>query len=181
MTLHIHEFGNPILRRKAKRLTAAEIRSDKIQTLIHDMRTMLISKKLGIGLAAPQIGEPVALSVIAVRPTKHRPAVKKFDLVIINPKITKYIGKPRQMWEGCISSGSGKANLFAKVPRYNQVELSYLDEHGQKQTKQFSGLPAQVIQHETDHLNGVLFVDKVTDTRTYMTDHEYTERVRKKA
>jgi len=70
-------------------------------------------------------------------------------------------------------SGSVKANLFAKVPRYKKIELEYFDEHAIKQTRVFKGLAAHVIQHEVDHLNGILFVDKVKDTSTYMTYKEY--------
>ncbi len=176
-SLKIVEFGDPILRGKARRLKAAEVTSETVQTLIENIRHTLVSKKLGVGLAAPQVGEDIALSVIAIRPTKHRPHVEAFDLVIINPKITKTFGYRKQLWEGCISSGAGQAGLFAKVPRYRAIEVEYLDEQGTKQTGKFSGLKAQIIQHETDHLNGRLFVDVVKDTSTYMTMKEYRRRV----
>lgn len=172
------EFGDPILRVKAKNLTVDEIKSAKIQKLIADMRHTLISKKLGIGLAAPQVGQGIALSVISIRPTKHRPKVKEFDLVIINPEITKTFGYRTQTWEGCLSAG--KSGLFAKTPRYKKVEAEYLNEKGQKKKGIFSGLQAQVIQHETDHLNGILFVDRVKDTSTYMTLKEYKKRIIKR-
>lgn len=171
------EFGNPILRKKSRELKPAEIVSTKIQTLIANMRHTLLDKKLGIGLAAPQVGEGIALSVIAIRPTKHRPKVEPFDLIIINPKITQTFGKRKQVWEGCISSGAGKAGLFGKVARYNKITAEYLDEKGKKQNAQYSGLQAQVIQHEVDHLNGVLFVDHVKDPTTYMTLKEYKRQI----
>ncbi len=167
------------MRKKAKPLTSSQIQSGAIQKLIRNMRHTLISKKLGIGLAAPQIGKPVALSVIAVRPTEHRPKVKKFDLVLINPKISQVFGMPKQKWEGCISAGAGEANLFGKVERYSKVKVSFLNEKGESTAGVFSGLVAQVIQHETDHLNGVLFVDHVKDPKTYMTMHEYKKRIKK--
>lgn len=172
----IVEFGNPILRKTAKKVPVASIGSTEFQKLINDIRDHLVGKKLGVGLAAPQVGESLALSVIAIRPTEHRPKVKEFDLVIINPSY-KGLGDKKEMWEGCISSGAGQAGLFGKVPRYKKVEATYWDEKGQKHIEQFSGLPAQVIQHETDHLNGALFVDKVTDTKTYMTLCEYRKQI----
>lgn len=178
-TLPITEFGNPILRQTAKRLTVAQIRSASVQALIEDIRHSLISQKLGVGLAAPQVGESLALTVIAIRPTKHRPSAELFDLVMINPKITRTIGQPEQLWEGCISSGAGQANLFAKLLRFPSVVASYLDAQGQPQSEQFDGLVAQVVQHETDHLNGILFVDNVTDTKTYMTMNEYQKQITK--
>ncbi len=169
------EFGNPLLRQVASRLTLEDIASEKIQELIKNMRHTLISKKLGVGLAAPQVGVGVALSVISIRPMPHRPKAKEFDLVIINPEIVEYLGKKEAMWEGCLSAG--KSGLFAKVPRYKKLTLKYQDEKGDHYIKQFEGLPAHAIQHETDHLKGGLFVDKVKDTGTYMTYKEYKARV----
>ena len=144
------------------------------------MRYTLIEKKLGVGLAAPQVGQHLALVVVAVRPTKLRPKVKNFDLILINPEIVKTEGYREQMWEGCISSGSkGEADLFAKVPRYKKVSVEYLDSKGSHHIKCFKGLEAQIVQHEVDHLNGILFVDRVKDTKTYMTYKEYL-KVKKK-
>lgn len=171
--LELTQFGNPVLRQVAQRLSADEITSPLVQDLIANMPFTLTSKKLGIGLAAPQVGESLALAVVHIQPTKLRPDVKSFELTIINPEITRTFGRRKQLWEGCISSGQGKTGLFAKVPRYKKIELSYLDENGKAHTKQFTGLPAHVIQHEVDHLNGVLFVDKVINTTTYMTYAEY--------
>ncbi len=174
------QFGNPILREKAKRVDIEKIKSQKVQQLIKDMRHTLISKKLGVGLAAPQVGQSLALAVICVRPTKHRPKVTKFDLVIINPEITQTFGRKVPMREGCISSGIDKNGLFAKVPRYKKVRLKFFDEKAKQHDKTYEGLPAQVIQHEVDHLNGVLFVDQVKDTKSYMTYKEYLKRVKRK-
>lgn len=170
------EFGNPILREKARELSRAEVLSGDIQKLIADMRYTLIEKKYGIGLAAPQVGHNVALSVIYIRPTKSRPNLPKekwANLVIINPKITKTFGSKKQLWEGCISL----PEVFAKVPRYKKIELQYLDEEGINQIKIFEGLLAHVIQHEIDHLKGVLFVDKVKDPGSFMSGAEYRKRV----
>lgn len=174
------QFGNPILRKQAKHLTKVEILSPSVQKLIKDMQHTLIEKKLGIGLAAPQVGKSVALAVIAIRPTPHRPKVKEFDLVLINPVITDFTGKEKELWEGCISAGNeGKADLFAKVPRYEQIKIKYTDENGKACKKSLKGLEAQVVQHEVDHLKGVLFVDHVNDTKTFMTYKEYMLRVKK--
>ena len=98
------------------------------------------------------------------------------DMVIINPKIVKTYGQKSPMWEGCISFGDTQNFPYAKVPRYKKVRLSYDDEHGQHHEADFDGFVAHVIQHETDHLNGVLFVDRVVDTTTYITVAEYKKR-----
>lgn len=169
------ELGNPVLRKQAIPLSKEEIASTKIQTLIKNMHHTLLAEKLGIGLAAPQVGQSIALSVVAIRPTSHRPHVSKFDAVIINPRIVKTYGNKKQLWEGCLSAG--ESGLFGKVARFARAEVFYLDEHGAEHTKQFEGLQAQVMQHEIDHLNGVLFVDHVKDPGTYMTLTEYKKQV----
>jgi peptide deformylase len=82
------------------------------------------------------------------------------------------------MWEGCLSAGS--SGLFAKVLRYEKIEAQYLDEQGMQHTETLEGLPAQVFQHEVDHLNGILFMDHVTDPTTYMTLKEYRKQISKR-
>lgn len=173
--LPITEFGNSILTENTRPLSVAEITSQKIKQLIRDMRHTLTEQKLGVGLAAPQVGEGVALSVIAVRPTKHRPTVAPLELVIINPRIVETFGYRAQMWEGCISAG--KSGLFGKTRRYKKVRVEFLDEHGNKHTTIFEGLHAQIMQHEIDHLNGVLFMQYVNNPQTYMTMKEYKKMV----
>ena len=108
------QFGNPVLRQKAKELSAEEILSDRIQMLINNMRHTLKERKYGIALAAPQVGHNICLSVIRIRPTRTRPNLPKdkwADLVIINPKIVKAYGLKKPVWEGCISL----AEVFAKA------------------------------------------------------------------
>ena len=173
------QFGNPILRTVGRQLTKAEITSATTRKLIRDMRYTLATLKLGVGLAAPQVGEGLALAVVAIQPTAHRPKVKPFNLVMINPEITETTGRKKQLWEGCISAGPGKAGLFAKVPRYSQIKLKFVDEKAKARHEIFEGLPAQVIQHEVDHLNGTLFVDRVKDTKTFVTYNEYMKLVAK--
>lgn len=178
--LKLTQFGNPILRETPRNLRAAEINSSKIQKLIKAMQYTLTSQRLGVGLAAPQVGEGLALAVVAIQPTAHRPDVEPFQSVLINPVITQTFGRKRQLWEGCISSGKGQAGLFAKVPRYRKIKVKFIDETGKQHQQEFTGLPAHVIQHEVDHLNNVLFVDRVKDTTSYMTYGEYLKRVSKK-
>lgn len=171
--LMISQFGNPVLRKQSQQVDVSRILSHEIQDLTGAMQKLLLNKKLGIGLAAPQIGESLAIAVIELQATAIRDDIQELSLVIINPKITKVFGRKSQMWEGCISSGAGKAGLFAKVPRYKKVELEYMDENAVAHKEIYEGLEAHVIQHEVDHLNGILFVDNVKDTSTYMTYSEY--------
>ncbi len=163
------QFGNPILRQQAPTLSTEEIKSYKTQQLIRDMRYTLDQKKYGVGLAAPQVGESIALSVIAIKPTPTRPKLERCEMVMINPVITKFYGHRSAMWEGCISG----TDLYAKTLRYKRIRLQWQDEKAEQHEEDIEGFLAHVIQHEVDHLNGLLFVDRVKDTKTYMTFSEY--------
>lgn len=170
------QFGDPSLRAIARDLTKAEVLSTATTKLISDMRYTLKHKKYGVALAAPQVGKNIALCIIEIRPIKTRPNIPKekwASLVLINPEIIKTYGKRQQLWEGCISF----AEIFAKVPRYKKVNVKYQNQQGLSLQEDFEGLLAHVVQHEIDHLNGVLFVDKVKDPNSYMTASEYTKRI----
>lgn len=177
--LTITRFGNPILRAQAKKLSDEEILSDEIQQLIVAMYDKLRRDKFGVGLAAPQIGKSIAMSVIGIKPTPNRPERKPFDTVIVNPSY-EGIGKKSAKWEGCISAGKGDDTLFAQVPRYSRIRARWQDEKAKWHEDVVEDFVAHVFQHEADHLNGVLFVDKVEDTKTYMMSDEYRARIIKK-
>lgn len=175
--LSITRFGNPVLRETARRLSEDDILSDDIQMLIANMRYTLIEKKYGVGLAAPQVGESVALSVIGVKPTPNRPELEPFDTVLINPVIIKTFGDPVDAWEGCVSCGTDDDLLFARLPRYEKIKVNWIDEHAAHHEEIISGFVTQVIQHETDHLNGILFVDHVRDSTSFVMADEYRKRI----
>ncbi len=179
-TLKLTRLGNPVLRDVAKRLTLKEIKSEATQTLIANMRYTLVKEDYGVGLAAPQVGKSIALSVIGIKPTPNRPELEPFETVIINPEIVKTYGKLEPKWEGCISCGTGDDVLFAKVPRYAKIKLRWLDETGSTREEVLGGFVAHVAQHETDHLNGKMFLDRVKDHLSYMMADEYRKRVVKK-
>lgn len=137
----------------------------------------LDKRPYGVGLAAPQVGMDVAVSVIDIKPNKYQPERERVEMVLINPVILDTTGKRTGMWEGCISGGSTSGGLFAKAMRYKKLRLQWYDETGDYHEDDFEGVKAHVIQHEVDHLNGVLFVDKVKDTTTFMTSTEYRKRI----
>ncbi|HEY1835958.1 MAG TPA: peptide deformylase [Candidatus Saccharimonadales bacterium] len=171
-------FGDPILRRQARRLSAAEIAAPEIQNLIADMYHTLETKKYSVGLAAPQVGRPIALSVIWARPLKYRPDAKEEKFVIINPEIVETYGRRTQKWEGCMSFGTSSRDFpYAKALRYSRVRVRFLDETGKQHEKDFDGLLAHVLQHETDHLNGILFVEHVRNPKTFVMKSEYVKHI----
>lgn len=174
--LGLTRAGNPILREVMPLLSPEEIQSDEIQNLITNIRHTCRERQYGVGLAAPQVGARYALSVIGIKPTPNRPKLEPFDQVIINPSY-EGIGEPNGKWEGCMSIGSGDDLLYGQAERFDEIEAEWLDEFGEYHKRILGGFVAHVFQHEADHVNGVLFVDKVRDTTTFMMADEYRERI----
>jgi peptide deformylase len=149
--LEIHYLGDRVLRQPAKRIAKID---DSIRTLIKEMLQTMYSSD-GIGLAAPQVGVNKQLIVIDCEPDKpDTPA-----LVLINPKITRYSSQTCNSDEGCLSI----PGVYLEVNRPEAVEVTYKDENGKPKKLQASELLARAIQHEMDHLNGVMFVDRVAN------------------
>ena len=174
--LTLTRAGNPILREVMLKLSQEEIVSDEIRNLIANIRYTNQKKEYGVGLAAPQVGVCYALSVIGIKPTPNRPKLEPFDQVIINPSY-EGIGEPNGKWEGCMSIGSGDDLLYGQAERFDEIEAEWLDEFGEHHKKVLGGFVAHVFQHETDHLNGILFVDRVRDSKTLMMADEFRERI----
>lgn len=147
--LDIHYLGDRVLRQPAKRIAKID---DAIRTLIKEMLQTMYSAD-GIGLAAPQVGVNKQLIVIDCEPDNENSP----PLVLINPKITRYSSQTCNSDEGCLSI----PGVYLEVNRPEAVEVTYKDEHGKPQKLQASDLLARAIQHEMDHLNGVMFVDRV--------------------
>jgi peptide deformylase len=145
----IHFLGDRTLRQPAKRVAKVD---EEIRLLVKEMFQTMYSSN-GIGLAAPQVGVHKQVIVIDIEPDK--PEVE--TLVLINPVIKKLSRQVCDMEEGCLSV----PNVFIEVTRPEEVEVSYKDELGHPRTLKARGLLSRVIQHEMDHLQGVLFVDRV--------------------
>jgi peptide deformylase len=171
--LTLTQFGNPVLRKAAKPVTKRFINSPQCKTLIEDMfRTM--HSVSGIGLAASQIGESIQLAVIQLEAGPSRPNLKTSDrIVIINPKITRSSKEMTSDWEGCLSFDG----VRGRVPRPREITVRYLNQKGEKVTRKVRGLLARAFQHEIDHLNGTVYIDRVRDTKTIMTYEEFLKRV----
>ena len=170
-------FGNPILREQATLLTKGSIQSEEVQNLLVDMWFTLETKKYGVGLAAPQIGVGVSLVVIGIKPTPSRPDLETVKMALFNPEIVATYGSRRKMWEGCISFGVGNNFPYAQCLRWQKIRVKYLDEAGRRCELDFDGILAHVLQHEIDHVNGILFVDRVRDPTSYMMVSEYKKRI----
>ena len=165
--IHAIKFGNPILRKKAKRISLKKLGDPTFKKLIR--RMFLAIQNIGVGLAAPQIGKSIQLAVIDIHSLPHRPKVKPIKRVLINPKILSFSKKCGKDYEGCLSF----SELRAAALRPLWVKVSYFDENGKQRIETHKGFAAKVFQHEIDHLNGVLFVDRVRDPETIITTREY--------
>jgi peptide deformylase len=173
----IVEIGHPVLRERAREVTAEELRSDELQGLIDDMiETMRAAT--GAGLAANQVAETLRVAVVEVRPGNPRyPYKPPIPLtVIVNPVIEPLDGEVAQINEGCLSV----PNLRGEVPRHVNIRLRYLDREGGEHEEVRRGLTAGTFQHELDHLDGTLFVDRVSDPKT-LTTWEQFERFHRDA
>lgn len=152
--LDVHTLGDRVLRQPAKRISKV---NDEIRQIVADMLQTMYSND-GIGLAAPQVGINKQLLVIDIELKDE----SKPPLVMINPEIKSSGGEMVNGEEGCLSI----PEVFLDVIRPDRVEVTYRDEDGRPKHLIADGLLARVIQHEMDHLNGVLFVDRVKNAIT---------------
>lgn len=143
---------NPILREKSKEIDIDDLKKGKYSELIEDMRLTML-KKDGVGLAAPQIAQNIRLIVI-----RHEGK----DYTIINPQITKKSWAKKSGEEGCLSV----PNTFGRVSRHKKINLVFFDEKATKQKMVATDMLARIFQHEIDHLDGILFIDKAEDIKT---------------
>ena len=163
--LKIVKYGDPVLRKKAQIVT--EI-TDDVKRLVKDMFDTMYASK-GVGLAAPQVGISLQICVVDVLPDgKNRP------FVLINPKIISGEDKIEQE-EGCLSF----PKIYEKVRRYNKINIEYTEISGGVNTAEVEGFLAKAFQHETDHLNGKVFIDYLPDWKRKLVEKEV--RRRKKA
>lgn len=163
--IEITQKGNPILRKTLSELPAEEIRSEHIRQTIAQMSEALYQSSNGIGIAAPQIGISLPIFLVSEEALAHDDGTphdhtkdrwRWRHFVYINPKLIKSSQKKVLLDEGCLSV----EGMFGKVLRARQVTVEALNEQGKKFRVGASGLFAQVLQHEIDHLNGILFTDK---------------------
>ena len=157
-------MGNPILRGVTRQLDPSEIVTPTIQRLIDDMFDTMREYQ-GIGLAAPQVHEGLRLFVAGI----DDPEINLSPVVMVNPEIEPVGNVVAEDWEGCLSI----PDLRGRVSRTIEIRVRALDRHGRQLSMTASGFPARVIQHETDHLDGVLFLDRMTslESLTYLAEY----------
>ena len=165
--LKVARMGHPVLRRPARALDKAQIRQPLLQKLIDDMIETM-REYHGVGLAAPQVHESVRLLVAIL---DDEPDAHSDPTVLINPEITPVGAVTEEGWEGCLSI----PDIRGMVPRHVEIGLHALDRHGKGIDLRLKDFPARVAQHETDHLHGVLFFDRMRSMETLTFLEEFSK------
>ena len=165
MILPIVAYGDPVLKKKATKITKDY---PKLKVLIENMYETMYGAS-GVGLAAPQIGLPIRLFIVDTSPfaedevldDKEREQLENFKHTFINPQIIEETGDEWAFNEGCLSIPDVREDVF----RQPNIKVEYYDEAFKKQTLELDGLAARVFQHEYDHIEGVLFTDKLSSLK----------------
>ncbi len=166
MTLRkIAQVGHPVLRQTARHLTREELASDEVQGFIDDLIDTMRDAQ-GAGLAAIQVHEPIAICAIEVGENPRYPYKPKVPLtILVNPVIEELGDERFDNYEGCLSV----PNFRGVVSRSMRIRVKALDRNGNEIDEEIAGITAGTYQHEVDHLNGLLFLDRVTDSSTLCT------------
>jgi peptide deformylase len=155
--LKVARMGHPVLRARARPLDPAEIRTPRVQALIDDMFETM-KEYQGVGLAAPQVHESLRLFVAGFGDDEEEESGRSVPHVaLINPEIQVVSSQVVEDWEGCLSI----PEIRGKVPRAAQIVVRAYDRKGKRIELRAGGYSARVIQHETDHLDGILFFDRM--------------------
>jgi peptide deformylase len=165
--MEVITLGHPVLHQVAQ--PVANCRSPEIQQLI-DQLIALTAQCQGVGIAASQVGVPLQLMIVASHPTPRYPhAPTMTPTALINPQILRQSTTIVTDWEGCLSV-PGQRGL---IPRAESVTVAYTDRQGQRQTIEFTGFVARIFQHEYDHLQGKLFLDRVATADAVVSEADY--------
>jgi peptide deformylase len=165
--LKIARLGNPILRLKA--LPVSQITDTQLFELIDSLITTA-NRANGVGIAAPQVSQSYRLFIVASRPSDRYPYAPEMQpTAMINPQIIDHNDKIVSDWEGCLSV----PGIRGLVPRYQQIEVEYTNREGKLEHRVLTDFVARIFQHELDHLDGKLFIDRITNEEDIYTEAEY--------
>lgn len=167
----IIQLGNPTLRQKAA--SVENIQDERIQELIDNL-IATVSQANGVGIAATQVAESYRLLILASHPNDRYPYAPLMEpTAMINPQIIAHSDEVVKGWEGCLSV----PGIRGLVPRYQSIEVEYTDRNGELKTQTLTDFVARIFQHEFDHLDGIVFVDRLESTLDMITEQEFQKRV----
>jgi peptide deformylase len=169
--LQIIQLGDPILRSPAQVID--DIRDERIQKLIDDL-IATVGQANGVGIAAPQVALSYRLFIVASHPNPRYPNAPSITPTpMINPQILAHSTEVVKGWEGCLSI----PGIRGYVPRYQTIEVEYTNRDGKLQKQELTDFVARIFQHEYDHLDGIVFLDRLDSMQDIMTEQEYQKRV----
>ncbi|MEM9923934.1 MAG: peptide deformylase [Cyanobacteria bacterium P01_D01_bin.50] len=169
--LSIIQLGNPILRQKAE--FVEDVCSPRIQELIDDL-LVTVADANGVGIAAPQVAVGYRIFIVASRPNLRYPHAPFMEpTAMINPRIIDFSDEIVKDWEGCLSV----PGIRGLVPRYRSIQVEYTDRNGNLQQQEFTDFVARIFQHEYDHFEGFVFLDRVESTVDIYTEEEYQKLI----
>jgi peptide deformylase len=170
-SLPIVQLGNPILRQQAQIIE--NIQDKWLQQLIDNLiATATVSH--GVGIAAPQVSSSYRLFIVASRPNPRYPNAPEMEpTAMINPRIIAHSSEIIKGWEGCLSI----PGIRGLVPRYQAIEVEYTTRDGQLHRQELTDFVARIFQHEYDHLEGIVFLDRVESTHDLMSEAEYQQQI----
>ena len=169
--MDIIQIGNPVLRNKAQAIKNAT--DSEIVQLANSLIGTAEAAN-GVGIAAPQVAKSCRLFIVASRPSVRYPhAPTMSPTAVINPVILRHNDEIVKDWEGCLSV----PNVRGLVPRYQEIEVEYTDINGNQITKVLTDFVARIFQHELDHLDGILFIDRVESMADLYTEEEYQKMI----
>ncbi len=173
--LEIAQLGNPILRLKAQ--PVSQITDKKLSELI-DSLIATAHDANGVGIAAPQVSQSCRLFIVASRPSDRYPYAPSMQPTpMINPQIISHSDEIVKDWEGCLSV----PGIRGLVPRYKEIEVEYIDRDGELKHQVLTDFVARIFQHELDHLDGKLFIDRIDNEQDIYTEAEYQSIIRQEA
>lgn len=169
--LPIIQLGNSILRQKATEVE--DIQDKTIQKLIDDLMAT-VTEANGVGIAAPQVAQLYRVMIVASRPNPRYPHAPHMEpTAMINPRIIAHSSTMIKDWEGCLSI----PGIRGLVPRYEAIEVEYTDRNGKIQRQLLTNFVARIFQHEYDHFDGIVFLDRLESNLDIVTDHEYQKLI----
>ena len=169
--LSIIQLGNPILRQKAE--FVEDIQDENIQKLIDDL-LITVADANGVGIAAPQVAVSYRIFIVASRPNIRYPHAPLMEpTAMINPRIIAHSDEVVKGWEGCLSV----PGIRGLVPRYKAIGVEYTNRYGKLQTQKLTDFVARIFQHEYDHFEGLVFLDRVESTFDIVTEAEYQKLI----
>jgi len=168
--LQISQLGNPVLRQPSQ--VVENVKADRIQQLIDNLIST-VQHANGVGIAAPQVAMGDRLFIVASRPNLRYPQAPHMEpTAMINPQILAASTETVKDWEGCLSI----PGIRGLVPRSRSIEVEYTSRDGKLHRQEFTDFVARIFQHEHDHLDGIMFLDRVESTQELMTEDEYQQQ-----